>query len=137
MIELLHSTGKRFFSMKFIRYSLVGGLSTLFTLGVTYALTEYQGWNYIIPYMISLALATILNFSLAMQFIFKVKSNHASRFVRYLLVYVLNVVLVTIIEKYLQIHYALAIISVTILLFLLKFLIYDHFVFHHERPQNP
>jgi len=132
VIELIHSTTKKFFSMKFIRYALVGGLSTLFTLGATYVFAEYQGWNYIIPYMISLALATILNFSLAMHFIFKVQSNYASRFARYLIVYVINVVLVTIIEKYLQIHYTLAIISVTIILFLLKFLIYDHFVFHKK-----
>lgn len=131
-IELLHATGKKFFSWKFIRYALVGGGSMFFTLAVTYALTEYQGWNYLIPYTISLALVTISNFLLAMKFIFKVKTNYWSRFSRYIVVYVINVALVKTIESYLKIHYTLAIIGVTVLLFLLKFLIYDHFVFHRE-----
>ncbi len=131
-IELLHSTRKKFFSMKFIRYALVGGGSMLFTLGVTYALTETQGWNYLIPYMFSLALVTISNFLLAMKFIFKVQTNYLSRFSRYIIVYILNVILVQIIESQLKVHYTIAIIGVTVLLFLLKFLIYDHFVFHNK-----
>ena len=135
-IELLHATGKKFFSWKFIRYGLVGGGSMLFTLGITYVLTETQGWNYLIPYTISLALVTISNFLLAMKFIFKVNTNYWSRFSKYIVVYVLNVALVKIIESSLKVHYTIAIVGVTVLLFLLKFLIYDHFVFHKKEEAD-
>ena len=135
-VKLLHATGEKFFSFKFIRYSLVGGSSMLLTLGVTYALTESQGWNYLIPYMISLAIVTISNFLLAMKFIFKVKTNYWSRFSRYIIIYILNVALVRLIESQLKVHYALAIIGVTTLLFLLKFLIYDNFVFHQHAENS-
>lgn len=130
-IELLHS-GKKFFSLKFVRYALVGGTSTLFTLAATYIITEYYGVDYLIPYVIALGLVTIFNFSLAMKFIFRVNTNYGPRFLRYLIVYFINVGLVKFTESKLQIHYGFAIISVTILLFLVKFLIYDHFVFHHD-----
>lgn len=132
-IELLHSAGKKLFGIKIVRYTIVGGVSTAFTFFTTLFITEYFGVNYLIPYVIALGLVTLFNFFLAMKFIFKVKTNYLSRFIRYLVVYVINVLLVKLTEKYLQVHYAFAIIGVTILLFLVKFLIYDHFVFHHNK----
>ena len=132
-IELLHSAGKKLFGIKIVRYTIVGGVSTAFTFFTTLFITEYFGVKYLIPYVIVLGLVTLFNFFLAMKFIFKVKTNYLSRFIRYLVVYVINVLLVKLTEKYLQVHYAFAIIGVTILLFLVKFLIYDHFVFHHNK----
>ena len=132
-IELLHSAGKKLFEMKFIRYALVGGTSTAFSFFATVFITEHYGVNYLLPYGITLALVTLFNFWLAMKFIFRVNENYGSRFLRYIIVYVANVVLVNLTEKYLQVHYAFAIIVVTILLFLAKFLIYDHFVFHKSK----
>lgn len=135
-IELLHSVSKKLFAIKFIRYALIGGISTGFSFFATLFITEHYGVNYLIPYGITLALVTLFNFWLAIKFIFNVNEHYFLRFLRYMIVYVINIVFVNLAEKYLQIHYAFSIIAVTIILFLVKFIIYDHLVFHKAKESQ-
>lgn len=134
-IEILKFV-RRIFTIKFLRYTLVGGISTGFSLLTTVLITEYFGVNYLIPYGISLAVVTGLNFLLAIKVIFKVNELYCSRFFRYLFVYVTNLVLVKVTEEYLRINYAFAIFAVTITLFLVKFTVYDCFVFNKAKESK-
>lgn len=132
---MLRSVG-RTFTIKLIRYTCIGVISTGFSFLTTLLITEFFGVNYLIPYGISLAVVTCFNFWLAIKVIFKVNEHYLSRFVRYLFVYITNILLVSVTEKYLQIHYAFAIFAVTVILFFVKFMIYDNFVFHKVNEEK-
>lgn len=115
---------------KFIRFVLVGGINTLFGIGV-YTLMIYIGTPYIWAALISHVLGVLFNFVTTGRLVFE---NHDKRLIfkfviSYLFVYFINIS----INKFCQIIFGwndyIAGICATILAALCSFMILKYFVF--------
>lgn len=115
---------------KFIRFVLVGGINTLFGIGV-YSLMIYIGTHYIWAALISHVLGVLFNFITTGHLVFE---NHDKRlifkfFISYIFVFIINIS----INKYCQIFFGwndyVTGICATILAALCSFMILKYFVF--------
>jgi putative flippase GtrA len=142
MIEHIKFHGSKFFTKLFVRFIIGGSAGYVFTSIVTFILTQVIKLGSLVSYIIPFTLATIFNFIVAIKFIFKVNDRYKSRLVKYLisgiLFYFLNILLYKFLFSFLESIFPIktwliqqaAIATATISIFLAKFLIYDHFVFH-------
>ncbi len=135
-MSLIHKACSKIFSRLFIRFIIGGAGGYLFTMGATYALTEILKTNYFIFYAVSFTLITILNYIIAVKYIFKVSDEHHKRFIRYtffvIIFYFANLFVVKLLTDRFGIYYLAAITIGTGMLFIAKFLIYDSMVFHKK-----
>lgn len=144
MIEHIKFHGSKFFSKLFVRFIIGGAAGYIFTSVIAFILTQIVKLNSLVSYVIPFTLATIFNFIVAIKFIFKINDKYKSRLIKYLisgiLFYFLNIALYNVLFAFFGSVFPLkiwiiqqaAIASATISIFLAKFLIYDHFVFHRH-----
>ena len=134
MMRHLNHLKDKFVSRLFARFFIGGIAGYVFSMAFTWIFTEIFQLDYFVFYVLSLTAVTIFNFIVAMRFIFRLHDHYSHRFVKYLIsvliFYFANILLVRLSVNYLNIHYLISITIVTGGLFLIKFLIYDRFVFH-------
>ena len=118
--------------IKLTKMGILGVVTFVLTLMITAFLTEVVGLYYLYSYVIALTTAIIINFIVNIKLVFYVNSSTA-RIVKYLttlgIVFILNPLFLKILTEITHLHYLVATAFVTILSFLLKFLIYDKWVF--------
>lgn len=136
VIKHAKKAGGKFFTKLFLRFFTGGLAGYAFSLLVTYIGADILGFDYFLFYVIAFTLTTLFNFIVAVKYIFKVTDKYHTRFIKYACwtigFYFANISLVKMLTDYTNLHYLLAITIVTGFFFMLKFLIYDQFVFHHQ-----
>ena len=124
----------KFISRLFMRYITGGVIGYGFNFVATYILTELVGIHYLISYIIAITVNTLFNFFIAVKFIFKVRDRYYRRFAKYaismIIFYISNIFLVALIVEKFNIHYLISIIVVTAFLVMVKFLIYEKYIFN-------
>lgn len=124
---------KHFLSAKFLRYVVNMVVTYPLLILLTYALTEYGGMYYLLAYIISFCITIVINFSLAMKWIFNAEGMVGERFKRYMIVLtvfsVSNTLLVKVVTEYFAVYYLLSITLVSGCLFILKYMTYNDKVF--------
>lgn len=118
---------------KFGTFVLGGGLSFFLKVFLTLLLTEVVGISYFTSYIISLSAIVGFGFFYNFYFTFKVARGRLRNFVKYVIALftfnIFDAALVRILTEFVGIHYIVSIITVTTLIFLLKYIVYDKFVF--------
>lgn len=144
MIEHIKFHGSKFFTRLFIRFVIGGVAGYVFTSVVAFILTQILKFGSFSSYVIPFTLATIFNFAVAVKFIFKVNDKYKTRLIKYvvsgILFYFMNIIIYKILFAFFTgaFHFEAWIIQqaaiavATGAIFLAKFLIYDHFVFHRH-----
>jgi len=119
---------------KLFKFGFLGILTFILTLGITALLKETGGLFYLWSYWIAFLFTTIINFFLNIKVTFQVKTKGGQRIPKYLAMIIIflivNPYLVKILTETLNLHYLLSVALVTAMVFLVKFLIYDNFVFN-------
>jgi dolichol-phosphate mannosyltransferase len=122
-----------FVSVKFAKYVLNMLITYPLMLGLTYALTEYVGMYYLLSYVISLCVSIVVNFLLAMRWIFGAQGRVGNRFMRYLVILaaftLANTLLVKALTEYAGMYYIISIVLASGSMFLLKYITYNSTVF--------
>lgn len=124
---------------KLYKFAIGGIISYGLKIFLTALFTEYFLIHYLISYSIVLLVLIIYTFAYNKHITFKSKSP---RKFRYLLLFfgfiVSDLILVYLLTELLAINYLISIILVTTVLFILKFIIYDKFIFiKQEREYVP
>lgn len=124
----------KYLSALFMRFLIGGFAGYLFRILFTWGLTEFLALPYFMFYVIAETAATLFNFGVSMKFIFRLKDHVYKRFARFvfftLIFYGLNILLVHTLA--LRIHYLLSITIVIGVMALIKFPVFDYFVFHKQ-----
>jgi len=124
----------KFAGSGFIRFSVSGVGVLLFTLILTYLLTEVFHFYYLYSYIVVLLTATFLNYILATKIIFKTREKYRMRFLYYVLslsfFYFADVFLTRFLTESLFIWYMGSIFISRITFFLLKFIYYKKYLFN-------
>jgi putative flippase GtrA len=127
---------KKILSHKFIKFVMVGVITFLLTLGITYFFTEILNIFYLLSYFMVLSLVTLWNFFMNTFFIFKTKKNHKKRIIHYsisvIIFLLLNTFTVKFLTEYIRFYYIVSIIISTIFFILLKFIVYNHLIFKDD-----
>ncbi len=63
---------------RFLKFAVVGGSGALITFGITYALTEWLHWYYLLSMVVAVAVATIWNYNFNLYWTFKVLVDYKS-----------------------------------------------------------
>ena len=138
----------KFFTRLFMRFIIGGGAGVLFQFIITKAATHFLSTPYNIPYALATLATTLFNFFFAIKYIFRLTGKQHWTFTKYLLSVVIFYLLNIFMVEYLRVHistlfsspndWIIPFIITTAIMFIIKFLIYDRYVFNqHERPQNP
>jgi len=118
---------------KFRRFILSGAGVLAFSLVFTYLLTEKAGLYYLTSYIIVLTVSTLANFIIGSRFVFKTQERHLPRFAYYLLAlglfYLADIGSTRAFTEIIGLHYALSITLSKIILFFVKFILYDRILF--------
>ena len=124
----------KFTGSGFVRFSVSGAGVLLFTLLLTYLLTEVFFLYYLYSYIVVLLTATILNYILATKIIFRTKEKHRMRFFYYILslsvFYFADIFLTRFLTESLLIWYMASIFISRVIFFLTKFIYYKKFLFN-------
>ncbi|RMD58260.1 hypothetical protein D6825_01410 [Candidatus Woesearchaeota archaeon] len=124
-----------FLTPLFFRFVFGGVGGFIFRIAFTYLITEYFSINYFINYFIAASVTTCVNFIIAAKYIFKVDDKKHRRFARFCMLtaifFATNLTLVKTLTT-IGLHYILSIITVTGFLLIIKFFVFDWFVFHKE-----
>jgi putative flippase GtrA len=122
----------RLFMIKFVKFFLAWILTYWINVWLTFVLVSFFLFSKEIAYFISIFLITIINFIISLKFTFKNNYSH-SIFVKYLVILlifsILNYILVVLIKNHLRTNFYVIISIVTTLIFFLKFVAYDRYVF--------
>lgn len=114
-------------------YTIGGGLSFSVKIFLTLILTEYIQIPYFSSYIITLTAVVVFSFFYNAYLTFKVKKNKLVNFIAYVLVLftfsITDAALVRTLTESLRIYYVFSITSVTILMFVIKYIVYDRIVF--------
>lgn len=118
----------------FLRFSVLGAAVLLFTLILTYVLTEVLHLYYLYSYIVVLLTATVLNYLLATKIIFRTKEKRRMRFFYYILslivFYLADIILTRFLTESLMVWYMASILISRVIFFLLKFIYYKKFLFN-------
>ena len=118
-------------------YALGGGLSFLLKVVLTIFLTEFLGIPYFSSYIITLSVIVIFNFLYNVYITFKLVKGGFEGFIKYIIALLsfnfLDAVLVKILTDFIGMYYIVSIVLVTTLLFILKYVVYDNFVFTERK----
>ena len=118
----------------FLRFSVSGAGVLIFTLILTYVLTEVFHLYYLYSYIVVLLTATVLNYLLATKIIFRTKEKRRMRFFYYILslivFYLADIILTRFLTESLMVWYMASILISRVIFFLLKFIYYKKFLFN-------
>ena len=125
-----------YFSKKFMLFILGGGVSYLLKAGVSALLGNVTQFPTPVIYALTLAVVITYNFFYNVLVTFKVKGGLKGRFLRYLsFIIVFNLLdysLVMLLNGFLGIYLQLSIFFVTGCLMIVKFFVFDKWVFHNK-----
>jgi len=124
---------------KFVKFFFSWLLTYWINIWVTYILHKFLLISNDIAYLISISLVTIVNFIISMTFTFNNKYTHKLliKYVSVLIIFsILNYLLVYIIKLIFPINYYILIFIITTLIFFVKFIVYDKYVFNHKKKIN-
>jgi len=118
---------------KFSIFVLSGTMSYGLKLGITAFLTEILGWWYFRSYVISLTLVILLNFFLNMYVVFDSRDRKFKKLGKYIptvtFFFFVDALLVKFMTDIMNLYYILSIILVTTVLLVVKFVVYDKWIF--------
>ncbi len=118
----------------FIKFTLSGGGVLLFTLIVTYILTKVFYLHYLLSYLIVLTTVTVINYFLAVKFIFLTKDKHPKRLFYYILglglFYVGDLELTKFLTEVMNFFYLISIFFSRVIFFLTKYFYYKKILFN-------
>jgi len=124
----------KFSGSGFLRFSVSGAGVLLFTLILTWILTEVFHLYYLYSYIIVLLCATLLNYILATKIIFRTKERYKRRFLYYIasltVFYFADIFLTRFLTESLMIWYMGSIFISRVVFFLLKYIYYKKFLFN-------
>lgn len=113
--------------MKFIQFIFVGGCGLLINLGITYVLTQYAGWWYLLSYIVGTFASWNFVFFTNSFFTFAghSKENYFRKYVTFMVGYsgslIINAGLVFFCTSILHVYYLFSIIFATIITTLYTF----------------
>ena len=124
------------FMPKFIKFIAGGAVAYVINLSITILLTEVFHFYYLLSFILALITVLFFNFFFAMKVIFKVNEKPMLRFLYYIIAYgifmLMNIALVKVTTEILRIYYIVSIITVTGVLFIIKFIVYDLLIFNQK-----
>lgn len=122
---------------KFAKFIIGGFLSYGIKSGVSALFTEVFGLWYLASYIIALIAAIVVNFFYNMHVTFKAKGRQVQRFTTYVLFTIammgIDIVFVKLLTDFLGLHYQLSIFMSTVVLLLLKFSVFNKFIFKNKK----
>lgn len=114
-------------------YVIGGGLSFSLKIVLTMLLTEYIRIPYFSSYLITLSTIVVFSFFYNAYLTFKVEKNKLINFIMYVIVLLtfnfIDAALVRMLTEFFGIYYVFSITSVAIIMFIIKYIIYDRIVF--------
>jgi len=118
----------------FVRFSVSGAGILFLTLSLSYILTEVFHLYYLYSYIIVLLTATILNYVLAVNIIFRTKKTYRIRFFYYILsltvFYFADILFTRFMTENLSFWYMASILISRVSFFLLKYVYYKKLLFN-------
>ncbi|MGL1890181.1 MAG: hypothetical protein OCD02_01075 [Spirochaetaceae bacterium] len=127
---------KYYFSKKFMFFILGGGVSYFLKALISYLYSEFTNFGTPLVYGLTLPIVICYNFFYNVLVTFKVKGGLKGRFLSYLsFVLVFNLIdyfFVLILSTILSIHLQISIFLVTGFLMIVKFFVFDKWVFHKK-----
>lgn len=118
--------------IKFVKFFLAWILTYWINVWLTFVLVSFFLFSKEVSYFISIFLITFINFVISLKFTFKNNYSH-SILLKYILILLifsaLNYILVVLIKNYLRTNFYVIISIITTLIFFLKFVAYDRYVF--------
>ena len=118
---------------KYSTYIIGGCINFLLKVVLTVILTEYLKITYFVSYVITLCVVVVYSFCYNMYLTFKVTHDKIINFIKYVIVLLLfnfsDALSVRILTEYIGFYYVFSIVIVTAVLFILKFIVFDKFVF--------
>ena len=124
----------KFSGSGFVRFSVSGAVVLIFTLILTYILTELFQLYYLYSYIVVLLTATVLNYILATKIIFRTKEKYRRRFLYYILslmvFYFADIFLTRFLTESLMIWYMASIFISRVVFFFLKYIYYKRILFN-------
>ena len=129
-----------FISEKKYRFLLGGSLTFFTTIILTYVLTDVFNFYYLHSYVFSFGIIFFLGFLLNKYYVFNTHEKTISTIPKYLITVlfflILNPNIVYVLTTIFGIYYIFSVIITTIFSFILKFLIYDRFIFKNTDIQS-
>lgn len=143
-IENVQSSMKKvinyYFSKKFFFFLFGGGVSYLLKAGISGSLNNLTELDKSFTYAITLAVVITYNFFYNVLVTFKVRGGLKGRFLRYIsFVLLFNFTdynLVLLLDKILGFHFQISIFFVTGFLMIIKFFVFDKWVFHTKKIRS-
>ncbi len=124
----------KFSGSGFFRFSISGAGVLVFTLILTFILTEVFHLWYLYSYIFVLLTATVLNYILATKIIFRTKEKYKRRFLYYIIsltvFYFADIFLTRFLTESLMIWYMASIFISRVVFFLLKYIYYKSILFN-------
>ena len=124
---------------RFIKFFLIGGLNYPFNIFFVWYCTEMMGFNYLTSVAISYLIITITNFFWHSSYIFNIQRSKKV-FIKYLsiliLFYFIHLGVVKGLTDLFSVYYLLSVIISISILFFLKFIVFNNFVFSDTRENK-
>ncbi len=121
---------------KFFKFITGGLIGYAINLTITFTLTDFFSWYYIVAYALGLCASILFNFIFALKIIFRISDNRSLVFISYLVAvavfFVLNLATVNFLTERFQLNYKLVVIAVTGFYLILKYLVYDNLIFKRK-----
>lgn len=118
--------------IKFVKFFFSWLFTYLINIGLTYVLINYCFLSKDVSYLIAITIVTVFNFIISLTFTFQNSYSHTI-FVKYITILLsfsfLNYIMVYYIKLVFPFNYYILIFVVTTLIFFLKFIAYDRYVF--------
>lgn len=122
---------------KFSKFVTGGVFGYAINLMITFSLAELVGWYYLWSYAVGLICSILFNFAFAVKIIFNVKNNYRKIFTFYIIsvgvFFVFNLLTVKYLSDIFKFDYKILVVVVTGFYLLLKYQVYDNFIFKIEK----
>ncbi len=119
---------------KMLKFGSGGLLTYSIKIVLTYLFTEFINLSYYISYLCTLVIILIFSFFYHVIITFQIKKILLSHFIKFnitsLFIYFIDAILVWSVTEILKIHYIYSISIITILLFFVKFILFDKLIFY-------
>jgi putative flippase GtrA len=118
---------------KYIKFGFVGLFTYVIKTAGTYFLKEFLGLYYLFSYFLMLIIITIIGFLMSFHVVFRNRTKKIKKLNLYIIAMILSigidVVFVKILTDFIGIQYILSITISTFIIFTMKFLTYNFFIF--------
>jgi len=132
--RLISFLGNKDYQLRFIKFFFLGGMNYLFNIVIIWFETEIIGFYYLFSVANAYLIITVVSFFLHSGYIFKVQRSSAI-FFKYIGVlsvfYFAHIGFVMVLTEWLKVYYLLSVIVSITTMFLLKFAVYNNFVFRN------